>query len=117
MPPSHTPAAVGISPTAHRNVAHMQAGRSLVAPRPPPLLVLAAYHAASPERAAFQAAVQREGAAFAELIRARQHVVLPRDMGQDCLQQVWLARGHMEQDPAAAATTAVMLIKGVAPRP
>jgi hypothetical protein len=50
--------------------------------------VLQAYYAASPEQAAFQAAVARESSMFGELIRAKQHLVLPVDMGQDSLKQV-----------------------------
>jgi hypothetical protein len=50
--------------------------------------VYQAYYAASPEQAAFQAAVARESSMFGELIRAKQHLVLPIDMGQDSLKQV-----------------------------
>jgi hypothetical protein len=50
--------------------------------------VYQAYYAASPEKAAFQAAVSRESSMFGDLIRAKQHLVLPIDMGQDSLKQV-----------------------------
>ena len=40
------------------------------------------------EKAAFQGAVNRESGVFADLIRAKQHLVLPLDMGSNMLQQV-----------------------------
>lgn len=40
------------------------------------------------ERAAFEGAVTRETSVFGDLIRAKQHLVLPSDMGQSSLQQV-----------------------------
>lgn len=40
------------------------------------------------EKATFQGAVARESSVFADLIRAKQHLVLPLDMGQTGLQQV-----------------------------
>jgi hypothetical protein len=62
--------------------------RSKTKPLMPPVHVYQAYYAASPEKAAFQAAVSRESSMFGDLIRAKQHLVLPIDMGQDSLKQV-----------------------------
>jgi hypothetical protein len=58
---------------------------------PPGLLSVRIYTAAYSgplEKAAFQGAVARENSVFADLIRAKQHLVLPLDMGQSSLQQV-----------------------------
>ncbi len=44
------------------------------------LKVYHCYYAASLERDAFIAGVEREASVFAELIRAKQHLVLPLDM-------------------------------------
>lgn len=46
------------------------------------------------EKAGFQGAVARESSMFADLIRAKQHLVLPLDMGQSSLQQVMYTVGY-----------------------
>lgn len=45
------------------------------------------------------AAVSRESSMFSDLIRAKQHLVLPVDMGQDTLKQVTLAIRHIARLP------------------
>lgn len=54
----------------------------------PPLHIYTAAFAASLEAGGFQGAVAREGGVFADLIRSKQHLVLPQDLGQNTLQQV-----------------------------
>lgn len=63
---------------------------------PPGLLavrVFTACYSGPLEKAGFQGAVARESSVFADLIRAKQHLVLPLDMGQSSLQQVMYTVG------------------------
>jgi hypothetical protein len=63
---------------------------------PPGLLSVRIYSASYSgplERSSFQGAVARESSVFADLIRAKQHLVLPLDMGHNSLQQVCLLLG------------------------
>lgn len=58
---------------------------------PPGLLAVRIYTASYGgvlEKAAFQGVVSRESSVFSDLIRAKQHLVLPLDMGHSSLQQV-----------------------------
>lgn len=58
---------------------------------PPGLLavrIFTASYSGPLEKATFQGAVARESSVFADLIRAKQHLVLPLDMGHSTLQQV-----------------------------
>lgn len=82
-------------PTTHPSLSlhshQLQAERSS-GQQQPPVRIYQAYYAASPETAAFQAAVSRESSMFGDLIRAKQHLVLPVDMGRDSLKQVGFRR-------------------------
>eukprot|EP00879_Flechtneria_rotunda_P028844 GHRR01031075.1.p1 GENE.GHRR01031075.1~~GHRR01031075.1.p1 ORF type:complete len:169 (+),score=29.78 GHRR01031075.1:269-775(+) len=53
-----------------------------------PVRMYQVYYAASTDKAAFLAATSRESSMFGDLIRAKQHLVIPVDMGKDSLQQL-----------------------------
>jgi hypothetical protein len=65
-----------------------QAERAATSPASVPLHIYQAYYSGSAEKAAFTFTVDRESRVFGDLIRAKQHLVLPADMGQPGLQQV-----------------------------
>jgi hypothetical protein len=81
--PHPPPPLVGMQAERARIYAQQQVPPALSSVR-----VCTASYAGPLEKASFQGAVTRETAVFADLIRAKQHLVLPLDMGSNALQQV-----------------------------
>lgn len=84
--PPPTPCLLCLQAERARNFA--QQHQPQIPPALPAVRVYTASYAGPLEKAAFQGAVTRETAVFADLIRAKQHLVLPLDMGSNALQQV-----------------------------